>query len=60
MRRALPYVVAFVVYVALGLLLRTFVLNWILGPLWLMLVLDVIPRALGIGPIGDDDWPTDT
>jgi len=33
------------VYVALGLLVRTFVLNWIIGPLFLLLTLYLLPLA---------------
>jgi hypothetical protein len=52
MRRWLPYLLALVAYVALGYVFRSAILNWIVGPLWLLLTLDVIPRALGFGPIG--------
>ena len=38
------YVVAFVVYVALGLVVKSAVLNWLVGPLFLVVVLDVVPR----------------
>lgn len=41
------YVAAFVAYVALGYVLKSGVLNWIVGPLWLVTVLHVIPRAIG-------------
>ena len=41
------YVVAFVVYVTLGYFLKSVVLNWIIGPLFLLLVLYVVPKALG-------------
>ena len=34
---------SFVVYVVLGLAFRTVVLNWIVGPLWLLLTLYVLP-----------------
>ena len=40
----LAYVVALAVYVALGFWLRSVVLNWIVGPLFLLIVLSVIPR----------------
>lgn len=33
-------------YIVLGLLLRTVVLNWVVGPLWLFLTLYVAPTAL--------------
>ena len=38
------YVAAFVVYVALGYFLKSIVLNWIVGPLFLVLVLYVLPK----------------
>ncbi len=50
-RRFLPFAVAFVVYVILGLTLKSVFLNWIIGPLFLLLALDVIPRALGARPL---------
>lgn len=40
------YVVALVVYVALGLLLRSIVLNWVVGPLFLLLTLYLLPLAV--------------
>jgi hypothetical protein len=40
------YVLAFVVYVALGVLTRSVVLNWIVGPLFLLLALYVVPRLV--------------
>jgi hypothetical protein len=60
MRRVFPYVLALVAYVALGYWLKSAVLNWIIGPLWLLLVFEVVPRALGFRPIGEDpeDSPT--
>jgi len=39
------YVAALVVYVALGYLLGSVVLNWIVGPLFLLLVLHLVPKA---------------
>lgn len=39
------YVAAFVSFVVLGYFLKSVVLNWIVGPLWLVLVLGVIPKA---------------
>ena len=49
MRDASPaaYVVALAVYVVLGYFLKSAVLNWIVGPLWLVLVLHLLPKALG-------------
>jgi hypothetical protein len=44
---AAAYVVAFVVYVALGFFLKSVVLNWIVGPTFLLLVLYVVPKAFG-------------
>jgi hypothetical protein len=40
------YALVLLVYVALGLLTRSVVLNWIIGPLFLLLALYVLPRAL--------------
>lgn len=42
---AAAYLVAFVVYVALGYFLKSVVLNWIVGPLFLLIVLYLVPRA---------------
>lgn len=39
------YVLALVGYVALGYFVRSVVLNWIVGPLFLLIVLYLIPRA---------------
>jgi hypothetical protein len=41
------YVLAFVAYVALGLLTRSVVLNWVVGPLFPLLALYVVPRVVG-------------
>jgi hypothetical protein len=40
-------VLAFVVYVVLGVLTRSVVLNWIVGPLFLLLALYVVPKLAG-------------
>lgn len=45
-RPAWAYVAALVVYVVLGYLFKSWVLNWIVGPAFLVLVLWVLPRAL--------------
>lgn len=37
-------VLSFVVYVVLGFFLKSIVLNWIVGPLWLLFTLHLIPR----------------
>lgn len=39
------FAVAFAGYVALGVTLRSAVLNWIIGPLWLFLTLWLVPTA---------------
>ena len=39
------FVVTFATYVALGVTLKSPVLNWIIGPLWLFLTLIVIPAT---------------
>ena len=44
--RPWQYGLAFVVYVALGLVTRSVVLNWVIGPLFLLLTLYLLPRAL--------------
>ena len=49
-RRFVPFVVVFVIYVVLGVTGRTYVLNWIIGPLFLLITLELIPRALGRKP----------
>lgn len=38
------YVVSFVVYVVAGLLFKSTVLNWIVGPLWLLITLHFVPE----------------
>lgn len=38
------YVLVFVVYVGLGVLTRSVVLNWIVGPLFPLLALYVVPK----------------
>lgn len=43
---AAAYVAALVVYVALGYFLKSIVLNWIVGPLFLVLVLHALPALL--------------
>lgn len=39
-------VLSFVVYVALGLVLKSVVLNWIVGPLWLLGTLYLLPTSV--------------
>lgn len=41
-----PFVVALVSYVALGLATRSVVLNWIVGPLYLVVALWMVPRGV--------------
>ncbi len=53
MRTAVPYVLAFVAYVALGYVFKSAVLNWIIGPLWLLLTFELVPRALGFRAVGE-------
>ena len=43
---AAAYLAALVAYVVLGLFVTSGVLNWIVGPLFLLVTLDVGPRAL--------------
>ncbi len=44
-----PYAwaVLFAVYVGLGVVLKSVVLNWIVGPLFPLVFLYLLPRALG-------------
>ena len=42
----LAYAVALAVYIGLGYLLRSVVLNWIVGPLFLLAVLHLLPRLV--------------
>ena len=49
----LVYGLAFVAYVGLGYVLKSAVLNWLVGPLFLLIVLHVVPRALARAR-GDD------
>ena len=50
-RRFLPFVVVFVIYVVLGVMGKTFLLNWIIGPLFLVITLELIPRLFGRKPL---------
>ena len=43
--RPIWFVIAFVVYMALALTTKSLVLNWIVGPLWLLLFLYVAPAT---------------
>jgi hypothetical protein len=43
------YALAFVAYVALGYFVKSAVLNWLVGPLFLLIVLHVVPKALTRG-----------
>ena len=43
----IAYVATLVVYLVLGYLFRSVVLNWIIGPLFLVGCLHVVPRLLG-------------
>jgi hypothetical protein len=38
------YAIAAVTYITLGVFLQTFVLNWVVGPLYLLLVVWIIPE----------------
>ena len=40
------YLAALLVYVVLGVLVRSVVLNWIVGPLFLLLTLYLLPLAV--------------
>ena len=42
----LGYLLAFVSYVVLGLLFKTWVLTWIVGPFYLVITLYYLPNAL--------------
>ena len=39
------YVAAFAAYVALGYVLKSVILNWLVGPVFLVVVLHVVPRT---------------
>jgi hypothetical protein len=39
------HVAALVVYIVLGYFLKSIVLNWIVGPLFLLVVLYLVPRV---------------
>lgn len=43
---AAVYAFAFAAYVALGYVLKSVVLNWLVGPLFLVVVLYVVPSSL--------------
>ena len=43
---AVAFVVALVVYIALGLVLKSAVLNWIVGPLFPLFALYLLPAAV--------------
>ena len=44
------FVATFVVYVVLGLVIKSTVLNWIVGPMWLLATLYILPLLLGRRP----------
>lgn len=48
------FIGTFVVYVVLGLVVKSAVLNWIVGPLWLLATLYLVPVALGRRSPGGD------
>jgi hypothetical protein len=50
-RRLAPFALALSLYVLLAVVLRSVALNWVVGPLFLLIVLDVLPRALGRSPL---------
>jgi hypothetical protein len=37
------YIASFAIYVVLGLIVKSTVLNWIIGPLWLLITLYLAP-----------------
>lgn len=37
------YAIAAVTYIILGVFLRTFVLNWVIGPLYLLFIVWILP-----------------
>jgi hypothetical protein len=39
------FIASFLAYVACGLVLHTLVLNWIVGPIWLVVTLWAVPVA---------------
>lgn len=41
--RPIWFVASLVLYVVLGLLVKSTVLNWIVGPLWLLITLYLVP-----------------
>lgn len=43
----LAFVVALVAYIALGLMVKSVVLNWIVGPLFPLIALYLVPRLFG-------------
>lgn len=47
-RTALRYSVLLVAYVVLGYFTKSAVLNWIVGPLFPLLVLYLVPRLVGV------------
>lgn len=50
---ALAYLLALASYVILGLVFKSAVLNWIVGPLYPLAVLYVLPRLLRPQATGD-------
>ena len=52
---AAAYVAAFVAYVALGYVFKSAILNWVVGPLFLLVVLHLLPRALTRRPVNQDN-----
>lgn len=43
---ALAYAAVLIAYVALGYFLKSIVLNWVVGPLFLLAVLHLVPAAM--------------
>jgi hypothetical protein len=49
----LRYALAIVTYIPLGVFVRTAVLNWIIGPLYFVMVVSTVPRLLAGKKRGD-------
>ena len=40
------FALSFIVYVALGVTIKSVVVNWVVGPLWFFVTLSLVPSAL--------------
>jgi hypothetical protein len=57
------FLLALVLYVALGLVAKSVLLNWVIGPLFPLVVIGILPAVWksqrGVAPSRPNDWPDD-